>query len=155
MKDNIRNFKLHKGVGKTPQPTISMPRFIREVRTATSERFSIINGDLENIGTIDLHISESIDATLVIVPEMEQIALELLVGLIKIELFDPLNLDLQSLNIYKGVTSLQSLDENDFFNSTSPHPDCNGDCDKCEKADCSVDEKDESEGGYDPNKDND
>lgn len=153
VKDNIRKFKVHKGKGKNP--VITMPRFIREVRTATSERFSILNGELEDIGTIDIHINETIYATLVIVPEMEQIAVEMLVGLIKIELLNPLGLEIESLNVYKGVTKRTLLTEGDFYDRSDTYEQCTGECDNCDRADCSVDEKDESDEATDPSKDTD
>lgn len=114
MKDNVRDFKVYKGNGKTP--TIFMPRFIRDVRTPNSERYSIIMGeDFELIGSLDLHISDIIQATLVIIPDVDQDTLELLVGLIKMELLAPLKLDIESFNIFKGVSDYIVLDEEDFF----------------------------------------
>ena len=114
MKDNIRDFKVYKGNGKTP--SLFMPRFIRDVRTPNSERYSIIMGeDFELIGTLDLHISDIIQATLVIVPDVDQDTLGLLVGLIKMELLAPLELDVESFNIFKGVSDYIILDEEDFF----------------------------------------
>lgn len=93
-----------------------MPRFIRDVRTPNSERYSIIMGeDFKLIGTLDLHISDIIQATLVIVPDVDQDTLGLLVGLIKMELLAPLELDVESFNIFKGVSDYIILDEEDFF----------------------------------------
>ncbi|SPF44291.1 hypothetical protein SBF1_3050016 [Candidatus Desulfosporosinus infrequens] len=114
MKDNVREFKVYKGNGKTP--STFMPRFIRDVRTPHSERYSIIMGeDFELIGTLDLHISEVIQTTLVIIPDVDQDILEVLVGLIKAELIEPLELDIESFNIFKGVSDFIVLDEEDFF----------------------------------------
>ncbi|MDR3542092.1 MAG: hypothetical protein P4L69_14155 [Desulfosporosinus sp.] len=114
MKDNVRDFKVYKGNGKTP--TVFMPRFIRDVRTVNSERYSIIMGeDFELVGTLDLHISDIVQATLVIIPDVEQDTLELLLGLIKMELLEPLQLDIESFNIFKGVSDCIVLDEEDFF----------------------------------------
>jgi len=115
LKENVRDFKVYKGNRKTP--TVFMPRFIRDVRTPNSERYSIIMGDddFELIGTLDLHISDVVRATLVIIPDVDQEILELLVGLIKMELLAPLELDIESFNIFKGVSDCIILDEEDFF----------------------------------------
>ncbi|MDR3587053.1 MAG: hypothetical protein P4L59_17335 [Desulfosporosinus sp.] len=114
MKENVRDFKVYKGNRKTP--TVFMPRFIRDVRTPNSERYSIImGGEFELIGTLDLHISDIVQATLVIIPDVDQETLELLVGLIKMELLAPLELDIESFNIFKGVSDCIVLDEEDFF----------------------------------------
>ena len=113
-KDNVRDFKVYKGNGKTS--SVFMPRFIRDVRTPNSERYLIVMGeDFELIGTLDLHIIDIIQATLVIVPDVDQDTLELLVGLIKMELLAPLDLDIESFNIFKGVSDYITLDEGDFF----------------------------------------
>lgn len=146
MKDNIRDFKVHKGKGENP-PVI-IPRFVRDVRTPSSERYTIIGGnELELIGSIDLHISDVIQATLVIVPDIDQVALELLVGLIKIELLEPLDLDIKSFNIFKGISDCITLEE-DFDDEDG----CDGDCDDCDEIDCGID-KEEDKGYDNDNKD--
>ena len=135
MKDNVRDFKVHKG--KREDPPVIIPRFVRDVRTPSSERYSIIEGDeLELIGSIDLHISDVIQATLVIVPDIDQVALELLVGLIKIELLEPLDLDIKSFNIFKGISECITLEE-DFDDDGG----CDGDCNNCDEFDCGVDKE--------------
>ncbi|HZK84181.1 MAG TPA: hypothetical protein VFC58_05780 [Desulfosporosinus sp.] len=139
MKDNVRDFKVYQGNGKSPSAFI--PRFIRNVRTPHSERYSIIGGeDFGLIGTLDMHINDEIQATLVIVPDIDQETLELLIGLIKMELVVPLELDVESFNIYKGVSDCITLDE-DYFS----HHNCDGDCDHCTRQDCDEDDDDEDE----------
>ena len=141
MKDNVRDFKVHKGKGEnTP---VIIPRFVRDVRTPSSERYTIIGGEeLELIGSIDLHISDVIQATLVIVPDVDQVALELLVGLIKMELLEPLDLDIKSFNIFKGISDCITLEE-DFDDDD----DCDGDCDNCDELDCGLDKEEDKDNG--------
>ena len=140
MKDNVRDFKVHKGKGENP-PVI-IPRFVRDVRTPSSERYSIIGGEeLELIGCIDLHISDVIQATLVIVPDLDQGAMELLVGLIKIELLEPLDLDIKSFNIFKGVSDCITLEED--FDDIDDDDVCDGDCDNCDELDCGVEKEED------------
>lgn len=139
MKDNVRDFKVLKGKGE--DPPVIIPRFVRDVRTPSSERYSIIGGEeLELIGSIDLHISDVIQATLVIVPDIDQVALELLVGLIKIELLEPLDLDIKSFNIFKGISDCITL-EGDFDDDDG----CDGDCNNCDELDCGVEEQEEED----------
>lgn len=139
MKDNVRDFKVYKGNGRTPP--VFIPRFVRNVRTPNSERYSIIGGEeFELIGTLDMHISDTIQATLVIVPDVDQETLELLIGLIKMELVIPLELEVESFNIFKGVSDCITLDD-DYFSDDN----CDGDCDNCDGHDCEDDEMDEDD----------
>jgi len=114
-KDNVRDFKVHKGNAKTEKPPQFLPRFIREVRTPHSERYSLILNDDEHdfpsLGTLDLHINETIQATLVIVPEIDEIAVKYLQVLIHTELLDALELDVESFNVFVGVSNCLSFDE--------------------------------------------
>jgi hypothetical protein len=127
-KDNIRDFKVHKGKAKAEKPPQFLPRFIREVRTPHSERYSLILNDDEHdfpsLGTLDLHINETVQATLVIVPEIDEIAVKYLQVLIQTELIDSLELEIESFNVFVGVSNCLSFDEDD-------DDDCNGDCDHC------------------------
>ena len=113
-KNNIHELKTRKG--KKKEKNVFIPRFIRVFRTPHSERFSVIVGEnFEPIGTLDLHITDEINATLVIMPDVEQDFLDLLITLVKVELIFPLDLEVQSFNIYKGVKEWLSLDEEDLF----------------------------------------
>ena len=126
-KDNVRDFKVHKGNAKAEKPPQFLPRFIREVRTPHSERYSLILNDDEHdfpsLGTLDLHINETIQATLVIVPELDEIAVKYLQVLIQTELLDSLGLGIETFNVFVGVSKCLSYDEE--------NDDCDGDCDNC------------------------
>lgn len=133
MKDNVHDIKDRKKVekksektaekgkktvkkGKSEEEKVYIPRFIRELRTPHSERYSIIMGEnFELIGTLDLHINEVIQATMVVIPDVEQEALELLVGLAKMELLMPLELDIESFNVFKGVSDYIPLEDEAFY----------------------------------------
>lgn len=114
-KDNVRDFKVHKGNAKTEKPPQFSPRFIREVRTPHSERYSLILNDNEHdflpLGTLDLHINETIQATLVIVPEIDEIAVKGLQVVIQMELIDSLGLEVESFNVFVGVSNCLSFDQ--------------------------------------------
>jgi len=94
-----------------------MPRFIREVRTPYSERYSIVIEDdcedennLASLGTLDLHIGETIQATLVIVPEVDAMTVKYLAFLIQTELIDSLGLEVETYNVFMGVSNCLSYD---------------------------------------------
>ena len=114
-KDNVRDFKVHKGNAKTEKPPQFLPRFVREVRTPHSERYSLILNDDEHdfpsLGTLDLHINEAIHATLVIVSEIDELAVKYLQVLIQTELLDSLELEIESFNVFVGVSNCLSFDQ--------------------------------------------
>jgi|SRR5665648_544622 len=118
-KDNVRDFKVYQGKKKTETKPQFMPRFIREVRTPNSERYSIVieDGEGENnlaaLGTLDLHIGETIHATLVIVPEVDEMIVKYLELLIQTELVDSLGLEIETCNVFMGVSNCLTYDAYD------------------------------------------
>ena len=116
MKNNVHEMKKPRGKKKEQEQEIFIPRFIRVVRTPHSERYSlVVSEQFEPIGTLDLHIAEEIDVTMVVIPAVEQELLDLLISLAKIELILPLDLEVRSFNVYKGVADCLALDEEDLF----------------------------------------
>ena len=114
MKNNVHEMK--KPRGKKREPNVFIPRFIRIVRTPHSERYSVVVSEqFEPIGMLDVHVAEVLDATLVIFPNVEQELMDLLITLVKIELILPLDLEVRSFHVYKGVAESLSFDEEDLF----------------------------------------